>query len=310
MSSWKDLSHRDLLARGGGRLETFLDMVKDGSEFLTKKGIIKIDPGEYERLKVEMPSPRYATKIKAKDGQTYQYPKDFLKTPEFGGKGKGASTKQENAELIRLRKQIDKIKSDEGLQAITIQVDNKKYSVAGVESTPGSPKSDFHLIDEKGNEVVWISHKDGRSPKDFQQWGGISQRKEPKIHNHPEVQSFIKDLKQKEEYSNGLPPATSVYRKIKDRKLKNLSVYGNEYGGSLGRQNVSILIQGPVKLVKSAGVYKFQSNHIHYNGDDVDDQGFEPVLAAIYKGDRNDAGIKGTRIVIMPIQGRKFKGEI
>jgi hypothetical protein len=26
---------------------------------------------------------------------------------------------------------------------------------------------------------------------------------------------------------------------------------------------------------------------------------------AIYKGDRSDAGVKGTRIVIMPIQGRK-----
>ena len=28
---------------------------------------------------------------------------------------------------------------------------------------------------------------------------------------------------------------------------------------------------------------------------------------AIYKGDRSDAGIKGTRVVIMPILGRKAK---
>jgi len=28
---------------------------------------------------------------------------------------------------------------------------------------------------------------------------------------------------------------------------------------------------------------------------------------AIYKGDRSDAGVKGTRIVISPIQGRKGK---
>ena len=34
------------------------------------------------------------------------------------------------------------------------------------------------------------------------------------------------------------------------------------------------------------------------------------VLTAIYKGDRSDAGVKGTRIVIMPIAGRKMTGEI
>ena len=31
----------------------------------------------------------------------------------------------------------------------------------------------------------------------------------------------------------------------------------------------------------------------------------ESVLMAIYKGDRSDAGVKGTRIVISPIGGRK-----
>lgn len=36
----------------------------------------------------------------------------------------------------------------------------------------------------------------------------------------------------------------------------------------------------------------------------------ETTLPDFYKGDRNDAGVKGTRIVIMPRGGRKMKGTI
>lgn len=241
------------------------------------------------------------------DGKEYRL-SALEKTAEFGGKGAGSGTAKEDIELASLRKQLNDIRIKTAMGYVPIKVGRKVYNVADAESTPGVPKSDFHLLDPNGKECVWISHKDGKSPKDFQQWGGISKRSEPTIFNHKEVQAFIKDLKTT--YPDGLPRATSLYRKIKDKKLKYLSVYGNQYGRALGRQNTSILIQGPVKLVKKGKVYQFESNHIHFNGDSVDSLGFEPVLSAIYKGDRSDAGVKGTRIVIMPIQGRKFKGTI
>ena len=238
------------------------------------------------------------------DGNTYKF-KDILKSGEFGGKGAGGSTIKEDRELMSLRDRLEEIKKETKSATVPIKIGNNIYHAEGTESTPGTPKSDFHLLDRDGKEIVWISHKDGRNPKDFQQWGGISQRKEPKIFNHPETQKFINDLK--EMYPDGLPRATSLYRKIKDKKLKMLSVYGNEYGGRLGRQNCTILIQGPVNLVKKNKVCVFESNHIHVNGESVDSGGFEPVFMAIYKGDRSDAGVKGTRIVIMPIEGRKAK---
>jgi hypothetical protein len=85
-----------------------------------------------------------------------------------------------------------------------------------------------------------------------------------------------------------------------------LSVYGNQYtSNKLGAQNVSVLLQGPVGIKGSGNFYTFTANHVHFNGDSVDSGGFEPVLMAIYKGDRSDAGVKGTRIVISPISGRK-----
>jgi len=238
------------------------------------------------------------------DGNTYKF-KDLLKSGEFGGKGAGGSTIKEDRELTSLRDQLETIKKEIKSVTVPIKIGNTIYHAEGAESTPGTPKSDFHLLDKDGKEIVWISHKDGSRPGDFQQWGGISLRKEPKIFKHPETQKFINDLK--EMYPDGLPRATSLYRKIEDKNLKMLSVYGNEYGGRLSRQNCTILIQGPVKLVKKNKEYVFESNHIHINGESVDSGGFEPVFMAIYKGDRSDAGVKGTRIVIMPIQGRKAK---
>jgi len=236
------------------------------------------------------------------DGNTYKL-SDIVKNGEFGGKGEGGGTIKEDAALASLRDQIAQAKKKEKNATISVKVKNKTYQIVDAVSTPGTPKSDFHLIDIDGKEVVWISHKDGKGPKDFQQWGGISEKKEPKIFNHPETKKFISDLKTK--YPNGLPNATSLYRKIKDSKLKMLSVYGNMFGGPLGQQNVSILLQGDIKLIKSGTNYTLSAAHVHYNGDSVDAGGFEPVFMAIYKGDRSDAGVKGTRIVIMPIEGRK-----
>lgn len=230
----------------------------------------------------------------------------LLKTFEFGGKGIGGSTLKEDAALLQLREAIfTAIKGNKG--PIQISIGSTIYKdVIDVVTTKGTTKSDFHIINSNETPIIWISHKDGRTPKDFQQWGGISDRKEPVIFKHIETQKFISDIKK--DYPNGLPPATSLYRKIKDNTLKMLSVYGNKYNTNiLGEQNVSILLQGPIGLMKYGDYYKLTANHIHTNGDSVDNDGFEPVFMAIYKGDRSDAGIKGTRVVIMPILGRKAK---
>jgi len=291
------------------RIEVFLRKYRDKEIFELangKKMIFDYDKG-VER-DVASRNRKKITDVRlfgATDGKIYRM-SDIGKSAEFGGKGAGASTAKEDAELKSLRNQLNDIKADLAMPTVPIKIGTKVYKVFDAESTPGTPKSDFHLLDSNGKEIVWISHKDGSRPKDFQQWGGISRRNEPDIFRHPEVQAFIKDLKEK--YPDGLPRATTLYRKIKDDKLKKMSVYGNQYGRPLGRQNVSIMIQGPVKLKMSGSAYEFVSNHVHLNGEDMTG-GFEPVLTAIYKGDRSDAGVKGTRIVIMPIEGRKMTGE-
>jgi len=188
---------------------------------------------------------------------------------------------------------------------LKVKIGNKYYAVAGAATTPGTPKSDFHLLNNKGIEVVWISHKDGSKAKDFQQWGGMSARAEPEIASHPETQKFINDVKK--EFGGVMPRATTVARPVKDKNLMGMSVYGNKYkSGKLGRQNVSILLQGPVKLVKSKNYYELQSNHTSINGDIMTGD-YAPVFMAIYKGDRNNFGVKGARFAIQPKASRKFK---
>lgn len=232
---------------------------------------------------------------------------DFVKTKEFGGKGEGSGTVKEDFALAELRKQINEAKKKEGKAEIRVKIANVIYKVADAVSTPGSPKSDFHLVDMDGKEIVWISHKDGKTAKDFQQWGGVSQRDEPKLYQHVETQQFIKDMLNT--YPNGLRNATTVYRKIKDVKLKMQSVYGNEYGGAFSRQNTTLMLQGSVVLKKTAGIYVIEAHHTHVNGDNMTGA-YEPVFMAMYKGDRSNFGLKGTRVGISPYGSRRIDAEI
>jgi hypothetical protein len=233
------------------------------------------------------------------DGNHYSFG-SLEKTKEFGGKGAGAGTAKEDIELERLQKQIESLKKELASATVPILIKNKIYEVAGAESTYGTPKSDFHLFDNDRKEIVWISHKDGRTAKDFQQWGGMTERN---IVNHVEVKQFAKDVFKI--FDGVMPRATTVARKIKDEKLKNYSVYGVDYGRTLGQQNVSLLIQGPVKLVKSGKSYRFESNHVHFNGEKMTGD-FEPVLMAMFKGDRSNFDVKGARFAIQPIASRKI----
>lgn len=266
-------------------------------KFLLNKKIIKTLKSFFDASELN--------KIRFLDSNGNEYKlSDIKKNSDFGGKGEGSSTQKEDMALKHFNDLLNKTKKEIGSSTVPIKIKNKTYYVSSAESTPGTPKSDFHLLDINGKEVVWISHKDGTTAKHFQQWGGISLAKEPTIFNHRETQKFISDLKKK--YPGGLPPKTTLYRRITDSKLKNMAVYGNNFGGSLGKQNVTILLQGSnIRILSSnKNNYYITADQYHENGDSVDDNGYEPVFMAIYKGDRSDAGIKGTRIVISPIGGR------
>lgn len=223
------------------------------------------------------------------------------KTKEFGSAGN--TTAKEDKALSDLRAAISEEKTKSGLIELPFKVGSRKFMVYDAIQTPGTPKSDFHFVDKLGNEVFWMSHKDGKSEKDFQQWGGISEKEVP-VNKHPETQIFIEKCQAL--FGSRIPNATTAAMEIKDPKLQNMSVYGIDYGKAPGRQNVDICLQGVVSLKKIGGFYTVTASaHVTLNGD-IPHDGYEPVFMVIYKGDRSQFGVGGARFSISPRNCRKI----
>jgi len=228
------------------------------------------------------------------------------KTAEFGGSQR-KGTEKEDAQLRRLNEIVARIASEENIPYVPIKVGSDVHNVIRFETTPGTPKSDFHAIDDKGQECIWISHKDGSSAKDFSQYGGMSRRVEPKIAAHPEVAAFVNDVKKwlEENGHDSMPPRTTLAREIKDKQLKGMSIYGNEYGSNYGRQNCQILLQGKVGLKKSGKAYEMiASGHVQVNPKMPKEESYAPTLMVMHKT-RQDYGIDKARFSIYTKGGRK-----
>jgi len=225
---------------------------------------------------------------------------ELYKDSEFSGRTQ-ATTAKEDAEVISINKQLTKIMDQLGKDFVPLKVGKITYQVGLCESTPGTPKCDFHFVGQ-GGYVGHVSHKAGSGPRGFQQWAGTSQRVEPTIYGHPETQAFINTLMNM--FPDGMPPATTVGRRIQDDTLKKLAVYGQNYGGPAGENNVDVTMQGTLNVLKRGTYYELTSSgHKMNNGDRITGP-YEPIFLAVYKGDRSDHGIKGARITINPLGGR------
>ena len=221
-------------------------------------------------------------------------------------KTRTGNPKAKEEEQIKLvREQLEKIKEKIGSDFIKLRVGSNTYEVTEVEKTPGfpEPKSDMNFIGRNGVRLGFCSLKDGVTAASIQQWGGTSVRFEPIIAAHPEVQAFVKTAK--EMFPTEIPQGTTVARKISNQKLRMQGIYGSGYGGSFGANNVNVLLQGTVRInsVSSTEYEITGSAMTHSNGSTLPPE-YQPVLMAIYKGDRSDYGIKNARINLYSKSGR------
>lgn len=287
------------------RPEVFIRKLHEKSPFELNNGrkVVIIAPEDAEKtLRDGSPGELTSMRFADENGEIYKLT-DFRKSAEFGGKDPGASVAKEDMALRGFRDQLMDAKEKYGLASIPIRMGNRTYEVYDVVSTPGTPKSDFHCIDVNGKEIMWISHKDGTLARHFQQWGGTSPRREPMIANHPETQPFVREIKKL--FPQGIPEkAPSYSRKIKDRRLRMLAVYGNKFGGQLGQQNVTFCCQGALKLVHKNKYFEITAHHVHLNGEDLHGD-YEPVFLTRLSKDRGDHGVKGLRLFIAPQGTRK-----
>ena len=210
---------------------------------------------------------------------------------------------KEDLQIRSVREQLEKIKEKIGSDFIKLRVGNNTYEVTEVESTPGTPKSDMNFIGRNGVRLGFCSLKDGATAGAIQQWGGASVSREPLIAAHPEVTAFVEAARKM--FPKEIPQGTTVAREIADQKLRMQGIYGSGYGGSIGVNNVDVLLQGSVKInsINSTEYQITGSAMTHSNGSTLPPE-YQPVLMAIYKGDRSDYGIKNARINLYSKSGR------
>ena len=215
------------------------------------------------------------------------------------------TTAGERYEITQTRNQLEVIKQRIGFDFVKLRVGRNTYLVTNVENTPGTPKSDMNFIDNQGRKVGFVSLKQGATANAVQQWGGVSPRAGSAIASDPEVQSFVQKVK--ELFPDGITPATTVARKIQNIQLQNLGIYGNAFGGGFGVNNVDVLLQGSVRINSiNSTEYKLTGSAMTHNNGDSLPPLYQPALMAIYKGDRNDYGIKNARLVMNAIGGRRI----
>jgi len=217
----------------------------------------------------------------------------LIKTAEFGGKGTGSGTKKEDMALTDASNKLSKLNNGE---PVTLIVNNKAYEgITGMITIPKHPKADFAYV-AGGTPVIFISHKDGRTAKDFQQYGGISR---PGIVNHPEVQDFVEAVKNSLQDPAQMEARTAFARPVKDPELIHKLVYGTEFkeGGPYGEQNVQALYQGPIEYEKNSQdpkTFTATANHV-INNPDIPQGDYTPYFYVTFRRNMNQFKIKDSR---------------
>ena len=262
-------------------------LIVDGHEFTPD------DDGE--EIKTAIASSKKPIKITgiSNDEKIESTTSVLKKTSEFGGKGSGSGTKKED---MALKDASTKLAALNNGQAVTLVVNGKAYEgITGMTSIPKTPKADFAYTagDQK---VIFVSHKDGKTAKDFQQYGGLTQTG---IVNHPEVEDFIQAVKNQLQNPTEMERGSGFKRKINDPELMRKLVYGPEFNpeGPYNEDNVQVLYQGTIQYKQmdgKPGVFLVGSNHT-INNPNVPEGDYAPYFYATFRRNRNQFGIKDVR---------------
>ena len=213
----------------------------------------------------------------------------------------------ENTAMEALRRSLEHAYREHANIRVILENGKEIVNPSGVFKTSGTPKSDFHLSNTEGDELH-ISHKKGSEPKHFQQWAGMS---ETEISANHYAQEFQREMNRR--YKE-LKPRESIAMMIPDdeqgRELKLMAVYGVDStnpNAPSGPNKVDCLLQGmPTLTPLTDGVYSLGATNHVYSYPEIPSNGYDPVMAITYRGDRSNLGIKWARASIYPLEGRKF----
>jgi hypothetical protein len=305
---YKALTANDFLKPGrGNRAIKFVKMIEDGEPFLlmTGKEVVLTDrpAANLFAAAIKERDNRTVNKMEftGKDRRKYKI-KEFAKTGDFGGMGKGSGTAREDEALTSIRDQILKACAAEEERQIPIKIGNRIGYVCDAKTTFGTPKSDFELVDEHGKTSFWISHKAGTRAKDFQQYGGLKEL-DPLGNRYRELQAFIKAVHDRV-IGGKLSEGEKYFRLLKDRTMILYSLFGKDYrsGPATGVNNIDVLFQGDLNLVKQGRHYIIKSSHTTLRGE-IPIGDYAPVLFVRRDQRRTQYGIGESRFMISPHGG-------
>jgi len=221
----------------------------------------------------------------------------ILNTPSSQESGELAMLREINGFILKQNHSIDiKIGSD------------IFRNIYGINKVKGTPKADLALVTfntstSKFEEVCFLSHKKGKSIKDFGQWSGMTESAGTAISNNKLVKEFIAQVQKTVDQTfknKKITNTLTIAKKIPTNSpLINLSMYGPNYGGPYGYNNVNYILQGdPSFTAVSTTVFILKmSGHIIKNGERPQDA---MVLMAYRKGaaaDRSQFGVNARFVI-------------
>lgn len=313
--TWRDLT------KDPDRIERFLQKIKEGDPFDTTDGkqvqisFINTENesedsiesafekgGRSELIRLGGDTINRANFFKDKDGNTYSIG-DFLKTQEFGGWGKGSGTREEDRNLKLLQKQIEKLVEENDGNPIKVFVEGQEpKEIVDAQTQPGTPKSDFNIIDENSESTIFISHKKKGDATAFVRWSGFT-----KYVDHPEVQQFneaLRDIISKTpEWEGKLPRMTSFTKRVEDLELARKLIYGRDYGENFSKQFVNIVIQGEIKLEKNGSSYKLTGDTTLIPPEVPSNEEYHPYLTSTFRSGRSNFNILTNEAIARPKTG-------
>jgi hypothetical protein len=314
MNPFNELKISDL-RKDENRVLNFINKIKNGKSFSTvnkKEVIIKksslADVNEFMMADNKMPKSGTSIYVDTSKGKL-KIPNDFLKTGEFGGRGAGSGTNAETAAMNYFNEELNKILKKENVSQIILNINGRKVNCAIMAKTEGKwkgrePKSDMTIKDITGKAVAFISHKAGRTAKDYQQYGGVSDKALPSTYTNKKfIKKFMQDVNKLR--PDGLNSGNSFYRTITDKKLIQIMMYGPEFGLPASIHNIDEFHLGNMNLKgRGKGPYNITSVHKGDNGYIPKDQ-FEAVLFIRFQNNRGDARaageiVKNARIGVFP----------
>jgi hypothetical protein len=180
----------------------------------------------------------------------------------------------ESEQVVQTQRKLKLLIKEYG--SVHLKIGDYNFEVDDFSQVSGRPKADM-VFSFNDKPVVFVSHKKGSKPGDFQQYGGFSLdlniKTESDIEKYPLIKKFVNDVRSifigfnlkkddNDRYDfNNLVKGSNFARLLDDENMANTVMFGKDFStNKVGLDNCSILIDGDIvfKPVKNKGLNVFE----------------------------------------------------